>query len=257
MNILGVKIDNLSRKEILEKIEGFLREDKFHQIATINPEFILHAQKDKKFKNILNSCDLNIADGIGIKFAFWRLGLQKLKTKIAGVDLMKEILRIANNRGLGVYLITNKDGLSNWKETRGAILRTYSSLKINGSNLNCHSEPAEESNPDEIRSLDFARDDMNKIGNYNILFCNFGAPYQEKFLYSLKNLKDAKIRLAMGVGGSFDFLTGKLRRAPLWMRKIGLEWLFRLIQQPRRFRRIFNAVIIFPIRIIFGYDKEK
>jgi N-acetylglucosaminyldiphosphoundecaprenol N-acetyl-beta-D-mannosaminyltransferase len=82
---------------------------------------------------------------------------------------------------------------------------------------------------------------------YEILFCNFGAPHQEKFLNSLKS---AKIRLAMGVGGSFDYVTGKLQRAPRAMRIFGLEWLWRLILQPKRWRRIWNAVIVFPIKII-------
>jgi len=71
MNILEVRVDNLGRREILKKVSHFLNEEKFRQIATINPEFVLQAQKDEEFKNILNNCDLNVADGIGIMFAFW------------------------------------------------------------------------------------------------------------------------------------------------------------------------------------------
>ena len=238
MNILGVRVDNFEKREILEKIEGFLSGDKLCQIATVNPEFILEAQKNAEFKNILNACDLNVADGIGIKFAFWKLGFQKLKARISGVDLMEEILKIANNRGLGVFLAVNKDGLSTWEETRDAILRIYPNLYVEGINLDKNS----------INSINY--DLINN--NCSIVLCNFGAPYQEKFLYSLKSQKNAKIRLAMGVGGSFDFMNGKVRRAPKVMRLFGLEWLFRLIQQPNRFRRIFNAVIIFPIKIIFS-----
>ena len=89
--------------------------------------------------------------------------------------------------------------------------------------------------------------------NYEIVFCNFGMGYQEKFLYSLKNAKNAKIRLVMGVGGGFDFIMGKVKRAPLILRQIGLEWLWRLIQQPQRIKRIWNAVIIFPIRVILNF----
>ena len=99
MNILGVRIDNLSYSEVLGKIELFLGDGKFHQIATINPEFILEAQKNEEFKNILNGCDLNIADGIGIKFAFWRFG-KLLKTRIAGADLMDKILEMADEKKL-------------------------------------------------------------------------------------------------------------------------------------------------------------
>jgi N-acetylglucosaminyldiphosphoundecaprenol N-acetyl-beta-D-mannosaminyltransferase len=90
------------------------------------------------------------------------------------------------------------------------------------------------------------------ISQYNIILVNFGAPEQEQFIYSLKGQENAKIKLAIGVGGSFDFLTGKVKRAPAWMRSIGLEWLFRLIQQPNRWKRIWNAVVIFPIKVLFS-----
>jgi N-acetylglucosaminyldiphosphoundecaprenol N-acetyl-beta-D-mannosaminyltransferase len=234
MEILGVKIDNLGKKEIFEKIESFLVGNKLCQIATINPEFILKAQKDEEFKDILNSCDLNVADGVGIWFASLRF-VKYLKARIAGVDLMEEILQMASDRGLGVFLVVNRDGLSTYEETRNAILKIYPNLRIEGVNL-----------------------DKNSV-NYELItnncaieLCNFGAPYQEKFLYSLKSQENGKIRLVMGVGGSFDYLTGKIKRAPQWMRQLGLEWLFRLIQQPNRIRRIFNSVVVFPIKIIIN-----
>jgi len=275
MNILGAKVDNLAKKEILEKIEIFLREDnpstiqgkvlgKFHQIATINPEFILQAQKDEEFKNILNSCDLNVADGAGIWFAFLWFG-KYLKSRMTGADLMEEILKIASANNHKIFLVASDRGLSGWEETRNAILKRYPNLEIDGVNFNCHSERVkrvEESNKKELdpsapRSLSrqkrgSAQDDIEKISVYDIVFCNFGAPEQEKFLYSLKSLKSDKIRLAMGVGGSFDFITGKIKRAPVFMRKLGLEWLWRLIQQPKRIKRIWNAVIIFPIKVLIN-----
>ena len=228
MKVLGVKLDNLEKKEILERISYFLDGDKFRQIATVNPEFILKAQKDEEFKNILNSCDLNIADGIGIRFAFWRIG-EKLKCRMAGIDLMQEILKIADKRKLKIFLAANKGGLSTWEETRNAILKKYPDLEIGGVNL-------------DRNSLSY---NLQPI-TYNLIFCNFGAPFQEKFLNSQKN---DRIKLAVGVGGSFDYLTGKLKRAPKWMQFFGIEWLWRLILQPKRIKRIFNAVIIFPIKI--------
>jgi N-acetylglucosaminyldiphosphoundecaprenol N-acetyl-beta-D-mannosaminyltransferase len=248
MDILDVRIDNLMKQEILEKVEGFLSEPKFHQIGTINPEFVLEAQKNEKFKNILNNCDLNIADGIGIKFAFWRFG-KNLKCRLAGIDLMEEILKMANDRGLGIFLAANKDGLSTWEETRDAILKKYPKLKITGANFSCH--PRESGDP--VSRLEVSTLDSRFHGNDKcVLFVNFGAPYQELFINSQKN---ANIELAMGVGGSFDFLTGKVKRAPFFMRQLGLEWLWRLAHkpgdQPRRWKRIWNAVIVFPVKIIF------
>ena len=134
MNILGVKIDNLERNEMLLKMMDFLAEEKFHQIATINPEFIVEAEKNDEFKKILNDCDLNIGDGIGIKFAFWRLG-KNLKFRMAGVDLMREILKIANIKKLKIFLVTSSRGLSTWEKTRNTILENHPDLIVDGINL--------------------------------------------------------------------------------------------------------------------------
>jgi len=263
MDILGVRVDNLKREDILERISHFLNEEKFHptpisdteksskqnakgyfnndqnlsnngnwygtrQIATINPEFILAAQKDEEFKNVLNSCDLNIADGVGIKFAFWWLK-SRLKFRMAGIDLMREIIKMADEKKLKIFLAANSGGLSSWEETKDAILKKYPNLEISGENIDIHNT-------------------LYIIPDTDILFCNFGAPYQEKFLNSQKN---GKIKLAVGVGGSFDYLTGKLKRAPKWMQFFGVEWFWRLILQTKRIKRILNAVIVFPIKIIF------
>jgi N-acetylglucosaminyldiphosphoundecaprenol N-acetyl-beta-D-mannosaminyltransferase len=232
MNILGVRIDNFSKKEILEKIESFLIDGKFHQIATVNPEFILEAQKNAEFKNILNNSDLNITDGIGIWFAFLRFR-KLLKTRIAGVDLMQDILKMADEKKLSVFLAVNKNGLSSYEEARDALSKKYPDIKFSGANLD---------------PLTFSSYQIPNTA-YQILFCNFGAPQQEKFLNSLKN---DIIGLAIGVGGSFDYITGKAKRAPKIMRIFGLEWLWRLILQPKRIKRIKNAVIIFPIKVIFS-----
>ena len=236
-NILGVRIDNLTKKEILQKVNEFILQDKFHQIATINPEFVLEAQKNPEFKKILNSCDLNVADGFGIKYAFWQYG-KNLKCRMAGTDLMLEILEMTNRNGLKIFLAAKKEGLSSWQETRDSILRLHPNLNISGDNIDTK-------NPNY----------KLPVTNYDAVFCNFGAPAQELFINSVKN---DNIRLAMGVGGSFDFLTGKVKRAPLFFRRGGLEWLWRLGQpQPWKFKkerlkRIFRAVIIFPVKIIFS-----
>lgn len=239
--ILGIKIDDLGRKEIRQKVESFLTEDNFHQIATINPEFILEAQKNEVFKNILNSCDLNIADGFGIKLAFWRYG-KSLQCRMTGADLMAEILQIANKKNLSVFLAIRKDGLSSFAEIKNALQKLFPNLEIAGKDIDIQDIKYQILNTKyPLRPVE---DEASQI-----LFCNFGAPYQEIFLNSLKN---GKIRLAMGIGGSFDYLTGKTSRAPQFLRQMGLEWFWRLILQPHRFSRIFKAVIIFPIKVILN-----
>jgi N-acetylglucosaminyldiphosphoundecaprenol N-acetyl-beta-D-mannosaminyltransferase len=234
MEILGVKLDNFTRKEILAKVATFLTEEKFHQIATINPEFILHAQKDLAFREVLNDCDLKVVDGVGIRFAFLRFG-KYLKSRMTGIDLMIEILKLAAENKLKVFLVSYGGALSSWEETKIAIQGIYPDLEIKGINLDSNNSNYE-----------------LRITGYDIVFCNLGAPQQEILMHSLKTAENARIRLALGVGGSFDFLTGKRKRAPKFLQKFGLEWLWRFVQEPKyRAKRIYQAVIVFPIKIIF------
>jgi len=235
-NVLGVRIDNLSYAEIIKKIKKFLTDSDFHQIVTVNPEFVLEAQKNYPFKQILNQSNLNIADGVGIKLAFYYLGI-KLKQRLAGVDLMIEILKIASVKKIPLFLVINQEGLSSFKEIRSAILRLYPQLKINGITI------SKKTDLSLYKKLSFSLP--------TILFCNLGAPDQEFFINFQKN---ANIKLAMGVGGSFDFLTGKVKRAPIFMRQIGLEWFWRIFQQKqnrwKRIERILRAVLVFPFQVI-------
>jgi N-acetylglucosaminyldiphosphoundecaprenol N-acetyl-beta-D-mannosaminyltransferase len=235
-DILGIRIDNLSKKEVLQKIKSFLKSANFHQIVTINPEIILQAKNNTDYKKILNNTSLNIADGIGVKFAFLRYG-QKLKARYSGVDLMWNILEIADKSNYKVCLIASKKGLSTWEQTRDAILEKFPNLKIVGKNINY--DKGEISNQVQ-----------NEINKSDIVFVNFGAPLQEIFLNRLSKA-GSRAKLGIGVGGAFDYISGAVPRAPLWMRQIGLEWLFRLFQQPHRAKRIFNAVVVFPIKVLF------
>lgn len=236
MNILGVRIDNLSRKEILQRVEDFLLEEKFHQIATVNAEFILEAQKNEDFRKTLNSCDLNVADTISIRYAFLRYGAW-LKCRIAGADLMHEVLKIANRKKLSVFLAASTHGLSTWQETAAALGIMYPNIEFFGA---------------DIDPLHVAYNLEPKT--YNLLLCSFGAPHQEHFINSVKN---DTINLAMGIGGAFDFVTGKVKRAPKFWRKIGMEWLWRFLQEPKyRAKRIFNATIVFPMKVLLNFSKK-
>lgn len=233
MKILDVRIDNFSEQEILEKVRFFLQEKKFHQIATVNPEFVLIAQKDPEFKKIINRSDLCLADGTGIWFAFLRFG-KFLKKRTAGADFIFKILDAASRKRMPVFIAASDCGLSSYEEIKESIRKIHPNLVVQG--------------------MDLDRDNFIPdlpIDQPVVLFCNFGAPYQEKFIHSLKRKKGDKIRLAIGVGGSFDFLTGKVKRAPKIFRMVGLEWLWRFLQEPRyRARRIFRAVIIFSGKVL-------
>lgn len=232
MRILGVRIDNFDKKEILRRMEDCLDKGKFCHMATVNPEIVLLAQKNKRFKETLNGCDLNIADGIGIRYAFLRHG-KWLKCRFAGADLMHAALSMAQEKGINVFLAARKDGLSSWQETATVLKKNYPQVKFCGQDLDSRN----------------AGHRLPLVAG-SILLCNFGAPFQELFI---SGLKDARISLAIGVGGAFDFVSGKISRAPRLFRALGLEWLWRFGQEPRyRARRILGAVVLFPLKIIFA-----
>ena len=231
--VLGVKIDELSLEQVLAKIRSFLKEKKLHQIATVNPEFILAAQKNSDFKKILNDVDLSVPDGVGLKFAGWVSG-QKIGKRITGIDLTWELAKIASDNDYSMFLLGAGDGVA--QKAADKMKQKYPNLKIAG----CYA-----GTPDEEGII-------NKINNAHadILLVAFGAPKQDKFIYDNKNRLNVKI--AMGVGGTFDYISEIIPRAPKWIRSLGLEWFYRLIRQPSRLGRIFNAVIKFPILIVWS-----
>lgn len=243
MYFLDIKIDNLTKEEILDKIKFFLSlQRKQFKIFTPNPEMIVDSQNDLYFKEVLNSGDLNICDGRGIEL----FSKNKIK-RMAGVNVMKEILKIAEQDNYSVYFL----GSGNEKVIEHLIInlkKDYPKIKISGANkglkigsiliegINKLSLNIEENN-DILADIAMADPD--------ILFVAFGHGKQEKWIYEyLKDLPNVKI--AMGVGGSFDYLSKKIQRAPKILQKLGFEWLYRFIKEPKRWRRIFKAVIVFP-----------
>jgi N-acetylglucosaminyldiphosphoundecaprenol N-acetyl-beta-D-mannosaminyltransferase len=238
MKILGIPIDILSREDILRTVGKVLDSSSYHRIATVNPEFLLLAEKDPAFQQALIDANLRIADGFGIVLAGLLRG--RCITRFPGADLMEAILAIAEERKLSIFLAVRADGLSTYDEIRSVILKKYPNITVGGADM------------DIADSECIALQSEIKNLKSKIVFCNFGVPYQEIFL---TNMQDTGVTFGMGVGGSFDYLTGKLRRAPKCLHMIGLEWLWRLILQPKRIGRIWNAVIVFPIKMIFGKEK--
>ncbi len=243
INILGIKINVFTKKEALVEIEKLLDSKKQHYLITPNPEIILTAIKhDEEFFYILNKADLSLPDGFGLKIAGWFMGVNL--TRITGADLVKDILELAEKQNKKVTILNWKNGLSNAQDITISLTKKYPKLKfivqdINREGNNCSTQ-LNPHNPlyQEGCSAQFQPE---------IIFCTLGAPYQEKFIFhNLKNLPSVKI--GIGVGGAFDFLTKKIKRAPKLFRIIGLEWLWRLIKQPWRWKRIYNAVVIFSIK---------
>lgn len=234
--ILDVKIDELSLKEVMQKITGFLIDDKLHHIVTVNPEFIMTAQNDDKFKEILNLADLNIPDGFGLQCAaFYKR--KKIGQRLTGVDLTWEIAKLAAEKDYSIFLLGGKPGVAEMTAKRLRYL--YRNLKIAGTYAGT---PDEEGIVEKINQT-----------HPDILLVAFGAPKQEKFISNNKN--SLKCKIAIGVGGTLDYISDMVPRAPKWMRSIGLEWLYRLFKQPTRIKRIYTAVIKFPLAVVFNRSK--
>ncbi len=233
-----VAIDNEKRSVVRERLLQFLTGKTPRHIVTINAEFLLEAQKNKRFRDVLKSADLSVPDSVSMHLVAWHSGTL-LQARYPGIDLMHDMLALAQTRGDGVFLLASTIGLSTWEETAQAIHKDFPTLTIHGINL-----------APTTKKIDNIVATISKHGSA-IVLCNFGAPQQDLFLSALKNATIPSVRILMGVGGSYDFITGKQKRAPHWMRHMGLEWLYRLWQQPRRFGRIVNAVVIFPLKLLF------
>jgi len=227
MKILGVKVDDLIKEQVLQKVESFLKDGQSHYIVTANPEFLVKAQTDEVFRKILNQADLVVPDGIGLILASWFLG-QPLKERIAGVDLMEDICQKAAQKKWSVFLLGAGQGVA--EKATDNLKKKYPGL-----------EAWSVLNSDSI--------EQSGIGRPAIIFVALGAVKQEKWINDNLN-KMSSVELAMGVGGAFDFISGRIKRAPRFFQSIGLEWLWRLFCQPRRIRRIWRSVIKFPYLVI-------
>jgi len=255
IDILGVRIDDVAMNEAIARVEVMLADDKKHQIVTPNPEFAMLAQKDEAFRQILNEADLAIPDGIGILAAakylamgatsvpilrelqkiaqgFWVgfsllfKGIGGARERVTGTDLMLKLCERAAQKGWRVFLLGGDVDVA--QAAAKCLLAQFPSLRIAGTSS---ADP----------SSDF------RLPTSDFLFVAYGAPKQEKWI--AKNLTKIPVKVAMGVGGAFDFITGKQKRAPTFVQKLGLEWLWRLSRQPRRLPRIFTAFPKFPLAV--------
>jgi N-acetylglucosaminyldiphosphoundecaprenol N-acetyl-beta-D-mannosaminyltransferase len=229
IDILGVKIDSLKFEEAVDKIDGFVSGRKrCYQVVTVNPEFVVAAQYNRSFKKILNNADLSVPDGKGLEYAAKAQG-EKFVERITGVDLCWALAKLAEDKGYRIYLLGADPGVALQVANRLKLI--HPQIKIVGTYSG---------KPDEKGLIDRVNQ-----ATPDILLVAFGAPKQEKFIY--QNRRKLNCKVAIGVGGTFDYISGIVDRAPLWMRKIGLEWLYRLFKQPKRIKRILTAVVIFPI----------
>lgn len=263
IKILDVPINKVNFFGALKRIEELVGSHGNHQVATVNPEFIIHSTCDKEFKEALQNSSLNTADGIGIIWAskfirimnyelriknkilrfllkvFWlKITLfaiifnrkwlaSEIPERVTGIDLMWELANRAQERNWKIFLLNWEGGRSKVEEVEEKLKALYPRINIVGA-INSHPE---------------AEGLIEKIAKTkpDILFVAFGSPKQEIFIH--KNLEKLHSKVVIGVGGSFDFIVGRAKRAPAIFQKLGVEWIWRLLMQPNKKRagRIFNA----------------
>ena len=235
IDILGVKIDRITSAYALKKAEQMVRSDGVSTIFTPNPEIVMAAYEDAGFRGVLNSADMCTPDGIGVVYAAKMLGTP-VPERVAGFDLVCGLLSNIRKTGEGVFLFGAKPGVAEAAAVK--LLDEYVGLNIVGVH---HGYFSDNETDDIVKQI-------NESGAKLLLVC-LGAPKQEKWMAAHQGIVDG---FMVGVGAGFDYFAGNIERAPEWMQKCNLEWMYRLIQDPKRlFKRylvtntkfIWNAVV--------------
>ena len=224
ITMMGCRIDNLSMEETLVRIEEFIRSGQPHQHVVVNVDKLVKASRDPGLRRIVNDCALVNADGMPVVWAARLLG-KPLKERVAGIDLFEALMRRAGEKGWRVFLLGAREEVVS--AVADTYRRRYPDLAIAGWRNGYWRVDEEDQVAAQVRA-----------SGADLLFVAISSPKKEQFLGRWQ--AEMRIPFAMGVGGTFDVAIGRVRRAPRWMQRAGLEWFFRFLQEPRRmFRRYF------------------
>ena len=241
-DLMGVRIDPLTMDETVQAVENFVIEQRPLHLMGVNADKINQCQSDEAIKKIVNESEIINADGASVVLASRFLGYQ-VPERVAGIDLMQRLLKLADEKSYSVYFFGSKeevlqDMLKNFKEE-------YPKLRVAGHRNGYFSEEDEQDIQEDIREK-----------NPDFVFVGMTSPKKE---YIIQKFMDNRVNsIFMGVGGSFDVLSGHIKRAPLWMQKSNLEWLFRVANEPKRlFKRYFVGNVTFIKRVLDEKRKTK
>ena len=221
VSVLGVPLADCGRGLALAWIRGWLGGRRSRAVFTINPEFVMAAASDPAFAATLANADLNLVDGAGLLVAA-RLCRQRRPQRLPGVDLVPELCRICVSGGHPVYLLGGRSGTA--AQAAANLVRDHPGLAVAGT--------AEPDDP-AAQAEELCR--AIRESGAHLLLVAFGTPRQEMWIG--RWLEQSGVRVAVGVGGSFDLISGRVKRAPRLLRRVGLEWLYRLLREPWRWRR--------------------
>lgn len=220
VELFSCKVHAVDMGEAISLIENFIREKTFHLVATLGTEMVVQAQKDEEFRAIINGADLVVPDSAGICWACRRAGTL-LKGRVPGIDLLQRLAALAPEKNWRLFFLGSAPGVA--EEAAKALSEKIPGFSPVGSFHGYFKNDAE-----VIERIREARPD--------ILLVALGSPRQEKWVWN--NRERLQVPVAIGIGGSLDVLSGRRRRAPSWMQKIGLEWLHRLLSEPTRLKRM-------------------
>ncbi len=247
LKYLGVRIDyNVNKSNFITHFRDILKKGN-SKIYTVNPEFIVDSYFNTDFKKELNSSDINVIDGVGLLYGirkYFKKSISEEKIKniktFTGVDLVEEILQIANEMGLSLFLLGGSSLKKTSKKAGDFIKKNYPKIKLIG-----YSSEFSFSEIDDVMTIDFIHSKMKEsnVNEIDILLVAYGHFKQEKWIG--RNSSKVPARVSVGVGGTLDYLSGNLKRAPKIFRDFGMEWFYRLLTQPRRIIRIIKATLIF------------
>lgn len=245
IKIFGVKIHNMTFEEATEEVKGYLKENNLKVIYTPNPEIVMGAKEDNKLRELINRGDMVTADGIGLIYAS-KIKKRPIKERVTGYDLSIKLLEIANENNYSLYILGGKDGVA--KAATENIKSLYPNVKIAGYHHGYFkgSHIGYEGHKEEISIIE-----QINSANPDIIFVGLGFPKQEIWIDS--NRDKLKGKVIIGNGGVVDILSGNLKMTPEIYRKLGLEWLHRLIREPSRIKRQL-VIPKFMIKVIFSKD---
>ena len=226
LQILGVGVDRLTAEEALTRIGTFIAEGRekgtTHQIVTANAEIIYQASHNDKMRDVINNAQMVTADGAGVVWASKQLG-EPLSERVTGIDLVNSICAASAQYGWKLYILGSAPGVADTAAQN--ICAKYPGCNIIGTHHGYFDAEQEQNILAELREL-----------KPDVLFVALGAPKQEYWIAD--HIGQLGIPVGMGIGGSMDVLSGNVKRAPKWMQKLCLEWLYRLIIQPSRYKRM-------------------
>ena len=242
VNIAGINIDNITMEQTIKKIYDFISSNQNHSIYTPNAEIMMDGITNKDLNKVLNSADMLVADGAGVVLASKILG-KEVKQKVSGVDIAKNLLAASAKKRIKFFLFGGKPGIA--EKAHANIICDYPDAQIVGTRNGYFTEADNE----EIINL------INNSGADVLLVC-LGAPKQELWIH--ENKDKLKVKACLGVGGTLDVLAGNVKLAPDFFRNHGLEWLYRLYKEPRRFKRMLRLpkFILYILAIRIGLVRK-